>query len=71
MCVLFGFRTSQRTIMTVPIIDEIDWDNFQYSLVYRVGEFTRGIFEWGFFYKESDVPQNVLNAREHNSEPYK
>ena len=57
--------------MTVPIIDGIDWNSFRYSPVYGQGEHFRGIFEWGFLYKESHVPQKFLDAREHNSEPYK
>lgn len=60
-----------RTIMAVPIIDGIDWNNFHYSSVYQSGMHFRGIFEWGFLYKESEVPQTVLNKRQHDSEPYK
>lgn len=56
--------------MAVPIIDGIDWNTFRYSPVYGAGEHFRGIFEWGFLYKESRVPQKVLDMREHNSEPY-
>ena len=59
-----------RTIMAVPIIDGIDWNNFRYSPVYRKDEHFRGIFEWGFLYKESKVPANVLAMRAYNSEPY-
>ena len=29
-----------------------------------------GIFEWGMLYKESEVPQKVLDSRRHKSEPY-
>jgi polypeptide N-acetylgalactosaminyltransferase len=57
--------------MAVPIIDGIDWNTFRYSPVYQAGEHYRGIFEWGFLYKESRVPQKVLDMRKHNSEPYK
>jgi len=57
--------------MAVPIIDGIDSETFRYSPVYAAGQHYRGIFEWGFLYKESSVPNHVLNAREHNSEPYK
>jgi polypeptide N-acetylgalactosaminyltransferase len=60
-----------RTIMAVPIIDGIDWNSFRYSPVYMAGEHHRGIFEWGFLYKESRVPQRVLSQRKHDSEPYK
>ena len=56
--------------MAVPIIDGIDWNNFRYSPVYARHEHYRGIFEWGFLYKESKVPQKELAKRSYNSEPY-
>ena len=59
-----------RTIMAVPIIDGIDWNNFRYSPVYARHEHFRGIFEWGFLYKESKVPKKELDKRAYNSEPY-
>ncbi|KAK3591806.1 hypothetical protein CHS0354_007658 [Potamilus streckersoni] len=59
-----------RTIMAVPIVDGIDWDNFAYHPVYTTSHH-RGIFEWGFLYKESLVPQAELNRRQYHSEPYR
>lgn len=59
-----------RTIMAVPTIDGIDWDNFRYHPVYGA-QHHRGIFEWGFLYKESVVPDRELKRRKHHSEPYK
>lgn len=59
-----------RTIMAVPTIDGIDWDNFGYHPVYSTTHH-RGIFEWGFLYKESQVPKQELDRRQHNSEPYR
>ena len=59
-----------RTIMTVPTIDSISWDNFRYYSTYSKNLHFRGIFEWGFLYKEHLVPQKVLDMRQHNSEPY-
>ena len=56
--------------MAVPIVDGIDWDNFKYHPVYGAAHH-RGIFEWGFLYKESQVPRKELMRREHNSEPYR
>ena len=56
--------------MAVPIIDGIDWNNMRYSPVYGHGDHFRGIFEWGFLYKESKVPAKELSKRDHNSEPY-
>ena len=57
-------------MMAVPIVDGIDWDNFRYHPVYGAAHH-RGIFEWGFLYKESQVPRKELMRREHNSEPYR
>ncbi|KAK7488654.1 hypothetical protein BaRGS_00020107 [Batillaria attramentaria] len=59
-----------RKIMAVPIVDGIDWDNFEYRPVYS-SVHHRGIFEWGFLYKESQVPKKELDRRTHNSEPYR
>jgi polypeptide N-acetylgalactosaminyltransferase len=60
-----------RTILAIPIIDGIDWDNFRYNPVYQGRDLFRGIFEWGFLYKESKVPEKALAERNHASEPYK
>ena len=57
--------------MAVPTIDGINWDDFHYSPVYQKHRHYRGIFEWGFLYKESEVPKEVLDERQHDSEPYK
>ncbi len=56
--------------MAVPIIDSINWDNFRVRPVYTPGTHYRGIFEWGFLYKESRVPKKELDKREKDSEPY-
>ena len=56
--------------MTVPYIDTINWDTFRYGPVYQAGSLHRGIFEWGFLYKESSVPQKELDRRQYSSEPH-
>ena len=56
--------------MAVPIVDSINWENFRYRRVYAEGTHYRGIFEWGFLYKESRVPEKELSKREGDSEPY-
>ena len=63
----FIFRTS----MTVPLIDGIDHDNFEYRPVYQGDTNFRGIFEWGMLYKENDVPEKESKSRTYDSEPYK
>ena len=35
-----------RTTLTVPVIDGIDWDNFGINPVYAKGSHSRGLFEW-------------------------
>lgn len=60
-----------RTTMTVPIIDGIDHDNFEYRPVYQGDTHFRGIFEWGMLYKENEVPERELSSRPHESQPYK
>jgi len=59
-----------RTIMTVPIVDSIDWDTFAYRSTYASGKLFRGIFEWGFLYKENEVPEKERQRHAHFSEPY-
>lgn len=56
--------------MAVPIIDSIKWETFRYRPVYAEGVHFRGIFEWGFLYKESQVPPKELAKRTQHSEPY-
>lgn len=58
------------TTMTVPIIDGVDHETFEYRSVYQGSEHFRGIFEWGMLYKESELPAAEASKREHSSEPY-
>lgn len=60
-----------RTVMTVPIIDGIDYKTFEYRSVYGSENHFRGIFEWGMLYKENEVPRREQRRRQHNSEPYR
>ncbi|KAK7069252.1 N-acetylgalactosaminyltransferase 7 [Halocaridina rubra] len=57
--------------MTVPVIDGIDHDSFEYRPVYGAASNFRGIFEWGMLYKETELPPEIERQREHKSEPYK
>lgn len=58
------------TTMTVPIIDGVDHETFEYRTVYQAGQHFRGIFEWGMLYKETELPELEASKREHDSEPY-
>ncbi|EEB16066.1 UDP-GalNAc:polypeptide N-acetylgalactosaminyltransferase, putative [Pediculus humanus corporis] len=62
-----------RTTLTVPVIDGIDHDTFEYKPVYVDGHHYRGIFEWGMLYKEIELTDQFANAdnRKYNSEPYR
>ncbi|CAG0879677.1 unnamed protein product [Darwinula stevensoni] len=60
-----------RTTMTVPIIDGIDKDTLEYRPVYQGNQRFRGIFEWGMFYKETEIPQREAERHKYISEPYK
>jgi len=60
-----------RTTMTVPIIDGVDHTTFEYRPVYSPGTLFRGIFEWGMYYKETEIPPAMDAERKYKSAPYK
>ncbi|VDM06731.1 unnamed protein product [Wuchereria bancrofti] len=61
-----------RKIMTVPVIDGIDKNDWSYRIVYgSVDKHYRGIFEWGLLYKETELSSQELLRRKHNSEPFR
>ncbi|XP_035703837.1 N-acetylgalactosaminyltransferase 7 isoform X3 [Folsomia candida] len=60
-----------RTTMTVPFIDGVDYQTFEYRPVYSPGTLFRGIFEWGMYYKETELPPDMEKNRPHKSAPYK
>ncbi|KAL3985756.1 Glycosyl transferase 2 family protein [Acanthocheilonema viteae] len=61
-----------RKVMTVPVIDGIDKDDWSYRIVYSsVDRHYRGIFEWGLLYKETEIPAQELTRRKHKSEPFR
>ena len=57
--------------MTVPVIDGLDYNTFEYRPVYGADTNYRGIFEWGMLYKETELPPEMVRARPHQSAPYK
>jgi len=57
--------------MTVPVIDGIDHNTWEYRPVYAKNHHFRGIFEWGMLYKEIEIPNKEKRKRIHESEPYK
>ncbi|CAM4887854.1 unnamed protein product [Rotaria socialis] len=58
-----------RKALAVPIVDGIEWKTFEHSNIYGSTNF-RGIWEWGFLYKETEVPEQELRKRKYSSEPY-
>jgi len=58
------------TTVTVPIIDGVDHETFEYKPVYQGNTHFRGIFEWGMLYKETELPEREAKKREHHSAPY-
>ncbi|CAN8000536.1 unnamed protein product [Ixodes hexagonus] len=62
---------ANRYTMTVPVIDGIDKDTFEYRPVYHGAQHFRGIFEWGMLYKEIEIPEEEIKRRKQHSEPYK
>merc|ERR1712110_1026350 len=59
-----------RTTLSVPVIDGINWNDFSIKPVYARGSHSRGLFEWGMLYKEGTVPAKELAKNSHHSEPY-
>lgn len=62
---------NNRKTLTVPIIDGIDSDNFEYRPVYsKNDEHFRGIWEWGMLYKEIGLDMKEHLKTHRVSEPY-
>lgn len=59
-----------KHVMTVPVIDGIDHNTFEYRPVYQGRTLSRGIFEWGMLYKESDVPPREMARHQYQTEPF-
>lgn len=58
--------------MTVPVIDGIDMNTWEYRRVYGdADKHFRGIFEWGLLYKETELTEREKRQRKHGSEPFR
>ncbi|KAF7635266.1 Polypeptide N-acetylgalactosaminyltransferase [Meloidogyne graminicola] len=61
-----------RRVMTVPVIDGIDMNTWEYRRVYgEANRHFRGIFEWGLLYKETALPDKERKHRQQESEPFR
>lgn len=63
------FIKKLRKILAVPIVDGLDWNNLEHTNIYGNSN-NRGIFEWGFLYKEAEVPPQEVKRHKFNTEPY-
>ena len=59
-----------RKTLAVPIVDGIEWNTLQHNTAYG-GTLYRGIWEWGFLYKESELPQRDRALMKYPTEPYR
>ncbi len=61
-----------RKALVVPIVDKINWNTLEHSQVYPEKSRYKGIFEWGFLYKEMQLPPFYQgnNDQERFSKPY-
>ncbi|KAF1752696.1 hypothetical protein GCK72_019251 [Caenorhabditis remanei] len=61
-----------RKVMTVPVIDGIDSNSWEYRSVYgSPNAHHSGIFEWGLLYKETQITERESAHRQHNSQPFR
>ncbi|EFO99968.1 hypothetical protein CRE_18949 [Caenorhabditis remanei] len=61
-----------RKVMTVPVIDGIDSNSWEYRSVYgSPNAHHSGIFEWGLLYKETQITERESAHRKHNSQPFR
>ncbi|CAF0787226.1 unnamed protein product [Brachionus calyciflorus] len=58
-----------RKTLAVPIVDGIDWNTMEHTDIYG-NSLNRGIWEWGFLYKETQVPDKESKMHKQYSEPY-
>ncbi|CAM4986942.1 unnamed protein product [Rotaria socialis] len=60
-----------RKTLAVPIVDGIEWNTLQHNSAYFGDTRYRGIWEWGFLYKETEIPERERNKMKYRTEPYK
>jgi len=60
-----------RKTLAIPIVDGIDWNTLGHNSAYYGGILYRGIWEWGFLYKETEIPQRERSLMKYQTEPYK
>ncbi|CAF1246323.1 unnamed protein product [Rotaria magnacalcarata] len=58
-----------RKALAVPIVDGLEWNTLEHKNIYGSTNY-RGIWEWGFLYKETQIPDQEAKKRKYPSEPY-
>ena len=48
--------------LAIPIVDGIEWNTLQHNSAY---------WEWGFLYKETEIPERERKQMKFATEPYK
>ncbi|KAL7675745.1 hypothetical protein ACOME3_002010 [Neoechinorhynchus agilis] len=61
--------SNNRRTMAIPIVDGLDWRTFQHRSIYGEQPY-RGIWEWGFLYKETPVSKREYSRWDHITRPY-
>ena len=59
-----------RKTVAIPIVDGIEWNSLKHNTAYG-GTLYRGIWEWGFLYKETELPTKERALMRYQTEPYK
>ena len=59
-----------RRALAVPIVDGLEWKTLEHTNIYGSANF-RGIWEWGFLYKETEIPERERSKMKYRTEPYK
>ena len=54
----------------MPIVDSIKWNTLEHKTVYGANRRPTGIFEWGFLYKEMNLPDYKENPNTKFTTPY-
>jgi polypeptide N-acetylgalactosaminyltransferase len=68
-CFILTINFKIRKILAVPIVDGLDWNSLEHTNIYG-NSLNRGIFEWGFLYKETEVPSEESKRHPYRTEPY-
>ncbi|KAI3389353.1 hypothetical protein SNEBB_010709 [Seison nebaliae] len=66
---LTEIKKNRRTL-AIPIVDGIEWNTFKHNVIYSSSSRFTGIWEWGFFYKETQATSRETSKHTRMTEPY-